>query len=186
MSFFKTQREKRYWFFALIVVLAIFSTFVFGLPLQKFLVDQEVQFYLFLTGFILTGITVIVNGIIVKQSKLEWVVWIGILAVYVMLIFRLGAPERSHLMEFSVLAILIHKALQERYTSRNLVLIPAVLAFTFTSIIGILDEGIQYFLPNRVFDPEDLVFNTLAAFMAISAALILQWASRKFRGIKQI
>ena len=43
-------------------------------------------------------------------------------------------------------------------------------------MIGALDEGIQLFLPARVFDPTDILFNALAAGMAVGASLALRWA----------
>ncbi len=39
--------------------------------------------------------------------------------------------------------------------------------------MGLIDELIQWFLPNRVFDPIDIVFNTAAAVLAVSAAVLL-------------
>lgn len=44
---------------------------------------------------------------------------------------------------------------------------------------GVVDECIQAFLPNRVFDPTDMLFNTLAAVMAIVASAALAWARRR-------
>ena len=41
-----------------------------------------------------------------------------------------------------------------------------------------LDEGIQAFLPSRVFDPQDMLFNVLAAAMAVAAGAALAWARR--------
>ncbi len=32
------------------------------------------------------------------------------------------------------------------------------------------------FLPSRVFDPEDILFNVLAAVMAVAASVALGWA----------
>lgn len=34
-----------------------------------------------------------------------------------------------------------------------------------TALFGLLDEGIQAMLPNRVFDVRDVFFNALAGFM---------------------
>jgi hypothetical protein len=58
------------------------------------------------------------------------------------------------------------------------------LAGTFeASLIGCLDEGIQAFLPSRVFDPIDIGVNTLAALMTILASVVIirvrTWSSRE-------
>lgn len=181
MPVFTSSREKRLWLYALIVLVAILSTLALGRPLQESLRDQNIQAVFFLSGMILTGATIIIHGIKVRPSKAEMVVWLGLAAVYVMLILRLGAPERSHLIEYSVLAIFIHKALIERLSPKSNALRPAILAFVITAIIGVLDESVQKLLPGRVFDPEDMMFNSIAAFMAIGGSMVLQWARKKFK-----
>lgn len=181
MSFFKSTREKRLWFYAFLVLMAILSTLAIGRPLQEMLRDQNVQAVFFLIGMILTGVTIFMHSKKVQADKMELVVWFGLAALYIMFIFRLGAPERSHLMEYSVLAIFIHKALKERLSSKEYLMQPALFAFIATSFVGLLDECIQIFLPDRVFDFEDIQFNTLAAFMAIGGSFIIQWARKKFR-----
>ena len=49
-----------------------------------------------------------------------------------------------------------------------------------TVFIGTCDEWIQIFLPDRVFDPEDILFNALSALMAIGVSLALQWTRKRF------
>ena len=181
MSIFRTLREKRLWFYALLVLLAILSTLAFGRPLQEMLRDQNVQTVFFLIGMILTGATIITHGLKTQPSKTEITIWIGIAAVYIMFIFRLGAPERSHLIEYSVLSIFVHEALTERWGQKKGDAVPALLAFLTVSIIGVLDESVQMFLPSRVFDPTDMLFNSLAALMAIGGSMILKYARNKFR-----
>ncbi len=144
MPLFTSSLEKRFWLYSLLVLVAILFSLTFGRPLQKIFVNQNVQAVFFLLGMVLVGITILIYGLKAQTSKSE----LAICAVYIMLIFRLGAPERSHLIEYSVLAIFIHKALLERINSKNKMLKTAVLAFTFTFIIGVLDETIQVFLPN--------------------------------------
>ncbi|NJN44679.1 MAG: hypothetical protein HC806_08160 [Anaerolineae bacterium] len=48
-----------------------------------------------------------------------------------------------------------------------------------------IDEGIQFLLPSRVFDPIDIGFNALAGFMAVTGNVALTWARsgwQKWRG----
>ena len=181
MSIFTSSREKRLWLYALIVLVAILSTLVLGRPLQEMLKDQNIQFVFFLLGMILTGTTILLHGLKVRPGNTEMAIWFGLAAVYIVFIFRLGAPERSHLMEYSVLAIFIHKALIERLSQGNQILMPALIAFIVTFIIGVLDESIQIFLPSRVFNPDDIWFNGFAALMAIGSSILLQWIRKKTR-----
>ena len=48
-----------------------------------------------------------------------------------------------------------------------------------TALIGVVDECIQWFLPSRVFDPLDMLFNVLAAVMAVTASAALRWARQR-------
>ncbi|GJM29599.1 MAG: hypothetical protein DHS20C17_22340 [Cyclobacteriaceae bacterium] len=181
MSLFTSSKEKKLWLYALLVCVAILSTLALGRPLQEMLRDQNIQAVFFLLGMILTAATVTVHGLSVRPGKTEMSIWFGLAAVYLMFIFRMGAPERSHLIEYSVLAIFIYKALLERLRDNSHFLLPALIAFAATTVIGVFDESIQKLLPSRVFDPLDMLFNSLAAFMAISGSIILQWARKKFR-----
>ena len=95
--------------------------------------------------------------------------------------WRLGLAERSHLIEYSVLAIFIHKALLERIQNGEKVPLTALTAFGLTVLIGAIDEGNQYFLPSRVFDVEDIMFNSLAAFMAIGGSSLLMWIRQRVK-----
>lgn len=180
MPLFTSPREKRLWLYAFLVMFAIFSILAFGRPFQEMLRDQNIQAVFFLSGMILTGATIIVHGLKVKPSKTEIAIWFGLSAVYIMFVFRLGAPERSHLIEYSVLAIFIHKALNERVNQEKKWPLTAIIALLLTALIGTLDEWIQLFLPERVFDPEDILFNALSALTAIGVSLAIQWTRKKF------
>ncbi len=180
MLSFKTSREKRYWLFAGIVYALVLISLSFGVAFQRLLWDPGIQIVLFLLGMLLTAITIVVYGLKIRPSKTELVVWLGFATVGVLVIFRLGAPERSHLMEYGVLAIFIYKAFTERFTAKS-PLLPPLLALMLTSLLGALDEGIQFFMPNRVFDLEDILFNSLAALFAVGGSLILVQLRKWFR-----
>jgi VanZ family protein len=90
----------------------------------------------------------------------------------------MGIPERSHLIEYGVVAVFIYEALMERASQGRRVPVPALLAILTTSLFGVLDECIQAILPSRVFEPTDILFNVLAALMAIVASVTLGWTRR--------
>jgi VanZ family protein len=46
------------------------------------------------------------------------------------------------------------------------------------ALIGLLDEVVQYFLPNRVFDWYDVGLNTCAALIGALALAWWRWTSR--------
>ncbi len=175
MTQFTSSREKRLWLWTSLVIVTIFLSLFIGQPLARQLRDQNIQAVFFLLGMMLVGTTILVQGIRVKPGKVEITILIGIIAVYVMFFFRLGAPERSHLIKYSVLAIFMYSALIERAGPGNQKLKHALLAFAATFLIGVLDECIQIILPNRVFDPQDILFNGMVAAMAIGSSLVLTW-----------
>ena len=178
MPHFTSSREKHLWLWAFLVFAAIFSTLFIGQPLAILFKNQDIQAAVFLLVMVLVGATMLVHGIKTKPGKIEITILLGIIAVYIMFFLRLGLPERSHLMEYSVLAIFIHKAITERVRQGIKIRMPALLAFVATFLIGVFDECIQIILPNRVFDPTDIMFNGIAAAMAIGSSVVLTWARK--------
>ena len=78
-----------------------------------------------------------------------------------------------------LLFIFIHKALIERTMQGINIANPALLAFLIAFAIGALDEFIQLFIPSRVFDPFDILFNGFVAFMAIGGSSAIRWVRKK-------
>ena len=179
MAIFTSSQEKRLWLYALIVLVAILSTLIMGRPLQEMLRDQNIQAIFFSLGMLLTGGAIIAHGLKVRPSNTEIAIWFGLAAVFIMFIFRLGAPERSHLMEYSVLAIFIHKAFIERVNQGKRIPMPGLFSFVIAFLIGVLDECIQLFLPNRVFDLLDILFNGFAVTMAIGTSVFITWVQKR-------
>lgn len=104
----------------------------------------------------------------------EFITLIAIFIVYAMVFVRMTTPaERTHLFEYGVVAVLIYQALLERKRNSGKVILPALSAILLASLFGAIDEGIQYFLPNRVFDWRDIGFNSFAAIIAICATSVL-------------
>jgi len=77
------------------------------------------------------------------------------------------------------LAIFIHKALTDRASQGIKIPYLSFIAFSATFTVGELDEFKQIFLPDRVFDTNDIIFNGFAAFLAIVSGAIIQWVRRK-------
>lgn len=176
MSLFTSVRERRLWVCTLIVVVAIYSTLGLTTMLAEILRNRELFDSMFAVGFFLIWAAILTQGLKVRPRRAEISVALGIVAVYLMLFARMGIPERTHLFEYSVVALFIYEALTERASQGRRVPMPALLAILIASLIGVLDECIQAFLPNRVFDPIDIFFNVLAAVMAVAASVALGWA----------
>ncbi len=182
MSIFRSSREKRLWLLSLAVLIAIFATLIFGWPLARFLRAKGLLTIGFIACLALVVLFILLHGLKNRAGISELVIWLGIAAVYLLVLLRMAIPEeRGHLIEFSVLAIFIHEALRERVSQGGHIRFPWLIAFLLTVLVGVLDESIQLFIPNRVFDPFDILFNTLAAFMAIASSLALTWTRNRIR-----
>lgn len=179
MTFFSSKRERRLWTLTLVVVAAIYSTLGLAAALEEVLRNRELFGGAFFVGFLIIGVAVLVQGLKVRPGGIEIGVILGIAAVYLMLFARLGIAERTHLFEYGVVAILIYEALTERACRGWRVPATALLAILLTTLVGVLDECIQLFLPSRVFDPIDMGFNSLAALMSVVGMVALGWARRR-------
>lgn len=186
MTRFASTRERWLWLWTLLVVAAIASSLWVGGQLAGALRDldaleEALSAGLFLLGLLLVGATVVVQGVWARPGRLEVAVAVGIVAVYLLVFLRIAVlEERSHLVEYGVLGVFAYAALAERASQgRRLPLPPAVLAVVGASAVGLLDECLQVWVPNRVFDPWDILFNVLAAGMAVGVSVALGWARRR-------
>lgn len=175
---FSSRRERRLWIWTLAVVAGIYATLGLASILAEALYNQGLSAILFLSGMLLVGATVLTQGFKFRPSGLEIGVGLGVAVVYLMAFFRMTIPERSHLFEYGVVAVFVYEALTERASQGRRVPAPALLAIGLTALIGAIDEGIQAFIPSRVFDWVDILFNSMAAVMAILAMVALRWAQR--------
>ena len=185
MSWFSSRRERRLWIWTLLVVAAIYATLglattVASLLRESGLLDESLPVVMFLVGMFLVGTTIVTRGLKVRPGGVEVAVALGVATAYFMVFVRIAIlEERSHLIEYSVVAGLIHEALTERASQGRRVPMPALLAVLLAVLVGAVDEGIQAWLPVRVFDPMDILFNALAAFMAVAGSAALAWARRR-------
>lgn len=174
MSLFTSNRERRLWLWVLAVMVAIYAT----LGPARMLVDALRQRNLLRVSFTVVVLLVIVVfiGQWVKRRPgwSEIGVALGVALAYWMTFLRMENPaERTHLIEYGIVAVLIHLALLERVHNGRLVPWPAALTVVVTALLGLLDECIQALLPSRVFDWKDVFFNAFAGFMVIVARLAL-------------
>lgn len=77
--------------------------------------------------------------------------------------------ERFHLIEYGLLAYLTFRALRFDFPRT----MAYGLAFLLTSAFGILDEGIQYLLPNRVCEFRDMMTNVIASGLGLVVVSVL-------------
>ena len=180
MALFCSPRERRLWLWTLAVVVAIYSTLGLTPRLAGALREHGLLESFFVLGMILVGATIVAQGVKARPGGTEIAVALGVAAAYLLVCVRVVTPEaRTHLIEYGVVGVFIQEALAERASHGRRVPLLPLFAVLATAALGLLDECIQAFLPSRVFDPLDILFNLLAATMAVGASLALAWARRR-------
>ena len=183
---FLSPREKALWWSVLAVQVGIYSTLPFAGRLIARLRGWFPLELVFLSAFLVLMSAVAWGALSRTGSKARrrdlWLV-AALTAVAALLFTRTGIPlaERSHLIEYGLVAVLIFHALDARRAAGGIVHLPAALAVGVTASLGLVDEAIQGALPTRVFDPRDLLFNTLAGCMTVGMTVVLRFASHRWR-----
>lgn len=179
---FASARERRLWLLTALLVLAIYSTLGLASTLAAWLYGQGLMTGAFVAAMLLVALTIVMLALGVRPRGIELGAWLGVAVVYFLVLLRLAIPERSHLMEYGVVAVFILEALHEGRAHGRRVQLPALVAIIATAVIGAIDELLQLAIPSRVFDWLDMLFNLVAAAMAVTAAVFLRWVSRRVRG----
>ncbi|MYD10332.1 MAG: hypothetical protein F4X02_09850 [Chloroflexi bacterium] len=180
MAIFSSKRERRIWLAVAIVLAGIYATLGQTPAIVAALGTDLIESAEANLVFALLILLVVIPVFFVDKrlARLEIAVGIGILAVFLLTWLRLGSwEERTHLFEYALVAALVHEALLERRDNGGRVPAPTLLALLMSLLLGLLDETIQYLLPNRVFDPVDVAFNSLAATVIIGS----RWLFRQLR-----
>ena len=114
------------------------------------------------------GLLFLFERIFIKKirSRLYYLGLVVLFFFYFLLIaFWCHFPaERLHVVEYSLLAFMAYGCLKLRL--KNAWVYPVALGYCL--LVGCLDEGTQYFLPNRVFEFRDLFVNWLASLLALA------------------
>ena len=175
-----STKEKCLWIATIAVLAGIYATIGIAQPISNILQNNGLLTPLFFLGMLLVGITILIFGINKNPDKSFIGVSLGIAAVYLMVFIRIEIPqERTHIIEYGVVATLIFQALLERKKQGKKVSFPATYTILITGMAGTIDELLQGIIPNRVFDMRDILFNFLAGAMAVTAISILNWASKR-------
>ena len=176
MPAFTSKRERRLWIALGIVLAGIYASMGQASAIVARIGEGILQTAGDNLVFALLILLVAIPIFFIRRgySQAQLAIVVGILAVYLLTWLRLGSWEgRTHLVEYSMVAGLLHEALLERKRNGGRVPDPSLLALVIAVTLGWLDEGIQSLLPGRVADPIDIAFNSLAAVMIIGARWLL-------------
>ncbi len=158
----------------------IYATLLIPTTFARDLLDSRLAGLLFGAAFVAVIIAVAMSVTRRRPDRREMWILVGVVAVYSMVLVRadLGPAERTHIFEYALVAVLAFEAIKERQepvTGKKQVVVTALYAVALAVALGAIDEGVQAFLPNRVFDPRDLLFNSLAAVLATAPGALLTY-----------
>ena len=110
MPLFTSDRERRQWFWALAAVVAIFATLGLAATLAGALRDRGLVDDFFFFCFLLVLAAIVTQGLKTRPRGAEIGVALGVAAVYLLVLARMAIPaeERTHLIEYGVVAVLIY------------------------------------------------------------------------------
>ncbi len=164
------------WVLTAVLVAGIYATLGVAGRLASELGERQLLDGIFFTAFVVMVAALVATARRVRIGTPEIGVLVAATAAIAVLIVRLGIPaaERTHLVEYAVVALLIHEALIERRRHDDAVRRPGLWAAVGASVVGVVDECLQALIPNRVFDPVDIAFNTAAACLAVTVVAILR------------
>ena len=172
MALYTSDRERHLWLWTLVVLTAIYSTLWVTPSLTGSLRERNLVRISVAVCVFAVVVAIAVQTMRRRPDRREIGVLLDIAAVYLWAFFRMQIPEeRTHLIEYGLVAVLIHQALVERRSHGRRVPTSAALTVAVTALLGLLDEGIQAILPGRVYDLRDVGFNALAGLLAIGARL---------------
>ena len=156
--------KKSIWVIIAIYIFLIYSTLSITPLIWNFLYTfLEQKFLSIVVNIIFIIITLLIIYFLTKKkkSKICFFFLLIFLFLILFLITRIEKPaERIHFLEYGVLGVLIFKA-TGKGTKQN------IFAIILLFIIAVIDELIQYILPNRVGDIRDVVMNITGGIIGL-------------------
>lgn len=160
------NRGRWLWIGAAAWTAAIYSTLYVARPAAELLRDRNLLRLTVWGVVVLLGAAVLTWGIRRRLPARGWWVLAGGGVAFLALASRLSPVEvKLHCVEYGILGALLYLALVERAGRWA---VPG--AILLTGAAGWLDEGIQYLLPNRWYDLDDVALNAISG--ALGAAVV--------------
>jgi hypothetical protein len=101
-----------------------------------------------------------------ERSALKYLVLILAAGVFLMILKQTQTEsEKIHLCEYGLLGVMLYNALKIEFNRFDLKLY--AYAALICASVGAVDEGIQWFLPSRVFDWRDIFMNAVSGILPL-------------------
>ncbi len=155
--------KKSIWIIIAIYIFLIYSTLsVTPLILNFLYTSLEQKFLTIIVNIIFIIITLLIIYFLIKKKKLKISFFLLIFLFLILFwITQIEKPaERIHFLEYGILGVLIFKATGEKVKQN-------IFGIILLVMIAVIDELIQYMLPNRVGDIKDVIMNIIGGIIGL-------------------
>jgi VanZ family protein len=115
-------------------------------------------------------ISFLIKFAIRKKSTYALLTFIALIYMYGFIFLIEFPEEKIHLVEYGFLAVLIYRALDIDFED----LFSYFMAFVLTALLGWGDEGIQYILPNRYYQTQDVILNLISGGLGLFLMFVIR------------
>ncbi len=179
---FSSAHERNWWLAVGAVLLAIFTSIGWAPLAASWLRNSGLLVPAFVLGVLLVAVAILAAGLRARMRGIELAVLAGLLAAWLLALVRIElVEERSHLVEYGLLALFTYEALAERARQTGHPLGAWLIAILIAGAAGAIDELVQAVVPGRVFDWRDIAFNLGAACLAVGGRTMLTGLSARRR-----
>ncbi len=171
VSFVRSLFTTRWGALGLCYVVVVYMTLPIMRLLSNGLIEMVgVQNFQIMINLTMAGVGCALFWIGLKLKKLRSVSIMVPLIIAIIATWSLDRPiERIHFIEYGTLSLMILTAVRRRTIWQ------LVLTFIFVVLVGIGDELIQWWLPNRVGDVRDVMLNAIGGALGIWFGKLLVW-----------
>jgi len=150
---------------------AIYSTLYVARPVAEFLRARNLLRLTVWSVVALLGIAVVIWAVRRRPGVRGWgALALGSVAFLLAMSTVYQVEVKLHFVEYGLLGGLFYLALQAANAR-----LASVWAIVLTGAAGWIDEGIQYLLPNRWYDLEDVGINLLGGAIAVLTMGLFGW-----------
>ena len=170
----KQAKRLKLWSFVGMWVSLIYSTLYIVRPICDFL-KSHIAFNLFtdiIMFCLLWGVIIsfLIKFEIRRKSTYAFLAFIALIYMYGFIFLVEFPEEKIHLAEYGFLAVLIYRALAVDFKE----LFSYFMAFVITALLGWGDEGIQYILPNRYYQTQDVILNLISGGLGLFFMFVIR------------
>ena len=169
MTKFRDQQRKRllYWLATISYIILIYLCLPITFDLVKW-INARASLGKIVNSSIVLILTTFAFAVSLKLLKAKRIkILTGLLSCSFLLmigLMNIKLPvERIHILEYGFLAVLACGAFQFDFSKRK----SAVASLCFAALVGLFDEVIQYYLPNRFFEMRDVMLNVAGAVLGL-------------------